>query len=68
MNEQVRLITNKENHSFYNEIRNAFDNCIGFYFSVAFINYSGLQLIVDEFEELRNKGICGQIITTDYLS
>ena len=39
-----------------------------FYFSVAFINFSGLQLLLDSFKELQEKGVKGKIITSTYLN
>lgn len=68
MQNNIELITNTKQQSFYKEIQDAFKNCKSFYFSVAFINYSGLQLLIDELSVLEQKGVCGKIITTDYLT
>lgn len=66
--EKNTLITNKEEKNFLTEIKESFNECIGFYFSVAFINYSGLQLILENFEESKGKNIKGSIITSTYLN
>lgn len=39
-----------------------------FYFSVAFINFSGLQLLLDPLKEAEEKGVKGKIITSTYLN
>lgn len=65
---ETELITNQKDHSFYQELINSFDNCTNFFFSVAFINYSGLQLLLDKLEEIKEKNIRGKIITTTYLN
>lgn len=42
--------------------------CDEFFIAVAFITKSGLQLFKETFEELKNRGIKGKILTTDYLT
>lgn len=42
--------------------------CTSFAFSVAFITMSGITPLLQTFKELEDKGICGKILTTDYLS
>lgn len=44
------------------------EECEEFYFSVAFINNSGLNLFLNAFKELEERGIKGKIITTNYLN
>lgn len=63
-----RLITNSEKNSFYMELRTSLATCQKFFFSVAFINYSGLQLLLDELSETRKRNISGKIITSTYLN
>ncbi|MBR1937915.1 MAG: hypothetical protein IJ836_03040, partial [Spirochaetales bacterium] len=43
-------------------------NCTEFWFSVAFISMSGLILLLNVFEYLKDKNVKGHIITTDYLT
>ena len=72
MNEQLyiqpSLITNNKSNTFYEELRNSLNSCNRFFFSVAFINYSGLQLLLDIFTNLERNNIEGKIITSTYLS
>lgn len=63
-----KLITNNEDGNFLLELKEAFNGCKSFYFSVAFINFSGLQLILDELKDLENKNIKGKLITSTYLN
>lgn len=65
---EPRLITNQSTHTFYEELSQSLRNCQKFYFSVAFINYSGLQLLLDLFKTLDKDHIEGKIITSTYLN
>lgn len=62
------LITNQRSHTFYEELSQSLSNCNKFYFSVAFINYSGLQLLLDLFSKLDKQQVKGKIITSTYLN
>lgn len=42
--------------------------CNEFYFSIAFVTNSGLNLLLNIFKELEEKGIKGKLITSDYLN
>ncbi|GEB77385.1 DUF3427 domain-containing protein [Sporolactobacillus inulinus] len=63
-----KLITNSNGQTFLYELQQAFSTCEAFYFSVAFINYSGLQLLLDHLKELRERGVRGKIMTSTYLN
>lgn len=65
---EPRLITNQKNNTFFEELKNSLETCDRFYFSVAFINYSGLQLLLDLFSSLENRHVHGKIITSTYLN
>lgn len=65
---EPRLLTNNKESSFYQELVSSLQLCNRFYFSVAFINYSGLQLLLDIFRELEDKEVEGKIITSTYLN
>ncbi|PKK95428.1 MAG: DUF3427 domain-containing protein, partial [Tenericutes bacterium HGW-Tenericutes-5] len=65
---QPSLITNSKSNTFYEELKNSLNSCDRFFFSVAFINYSGLQLLLDIFADLEQNNIEGKIITSTYLS
>lgn len=64
----MKLITNTQNKNMLNELQKSLKECKSFYFSVAFINFSGLQLLLDTFKELEEKDIKGKIITSTYLN
>ena len=63
-----QLITNDFSRTMYEELTTSLSNCKSFLFSVAFINYSGLQLLLRALTEFENKNIIGKIITSDYLN
>jgi superfamily II DNA or RNA helicase len=62
------LLTNNQITNFYNHITKLLQECETFTFNVAFINYSGLQLLLDSFRILEQKGIKGKILTSTYLN
>ena len=62
------LISNTENTNFYNHFTTLLDDCKSFYFSVAFINFSGLQLILDSLKKSEKNCIKGKILTSTYLN
>lgn len=63
-----KLIVNSQRGNLLKELKLSLDECKKFYFSVAFINFSGLQLLLDSFKELEEKGVKGRIITSTYLN
>lgn len=63
-----RFITNSPNSNLLDEIKICLNECKKFYFSVAFVNFSGLQLLLDTFKELEDKGVSGNILTSTYLN
>ncbi|MGL4762509.1 MAG: DEAD/DEAH box helicase [Sarcina sp.] len=62
------LITNNDEKNFLLELKESFRECKSFYFSIAFINFSGLQLILDELKSASDRGVRGSIITSTYLN
>lgn len=62
------LIINSKHKNLLNELKQSLKECKSFYFSVAFINYSGIQLLLDTLKETEEKGVKGKIITTTYLN
>ncbi|MGB0990648.1 MAG: hypothetical protein ACPGUI_07470, partial [Halarcobacter sp.] len=64
----LKLITNSQDSNFYNQFVSLLDSCKSFYFNVAFINYSGIQLLLDSFELCKQKGVKGKILTSTYLN
>ena len=65
---EKRLIVNSEKGNLLRELVKSMSECQRFYFSVAFINFSGLQLLLDPLKEAESKGIQGKIITSTYLN
>lgn len=63
-----KLIVNSDKGNLLNELSRSILECERFYFSVAFINFSGLQLLLDSFKEAEKRGIKGKIITSTYLN
>ena len=62
------LITNNQSTNFYNHITKLLLESKSFVFNVAFINFSGVQLLLDVFSQLENKNIKGKILTSTYLN
>lgn len=56
-----------EGNKVYCSIQDELDTCKSFWFSVAFITQSGLQLLKTDLKEMEKRGIPGKILTTDYL-
>lgn len=63
-----KLITNSADSNFYNHITKLFEECKAFYFNVAFINYSGVQLLLESLESCKKRGIKAKILTSTYLN
>ncbi len=64
----MQLIVNDQNTNFYNHLITLLKECDSFIFNVAFVNYSGVQLLLDIFDELDKKDIKGKILTSTYLN
>ena len=58
VNERIKF------QNFFKELKNQLRTTKKFYFTISFIRYSGLQLIINELKELEEKGIEGEIITS----
>ncbi|MDQ1147736.1 superfamily II DNA or RNA helicase/HKD family nuclease [Bacillus sp. SORGH_AS 510] len=65
---EKKLIVNSDKGNLLRELVKSMSECERFYFSVAFINFSGLQLLLDPLKEAEKKGITGKIITSTYLN
>ncbi|MGG3470230.1 DEAD/DEAH box helicase [Neobacillus pocheonensis] len=65
---EKKLIVNSDKGNLLRELVKSMNECERFYFSVAFINFSGLQLLLDPLKEAEKKGIKGKIITSTYLN
>ncbi|EAS42983.1 DEAD/DEAH box helicase [Photobacterium profundum] len=65
---QNNLVLNNEHDNFFNELRGSFHGCKRFYINVAFVSYSGLQILLDILKEAGDKGGVGKVITSTYLN
>jgi superfamily II DNA or RNA helicase len=65
---EKKLIVNSEKGNLLRELVKSMNECERFYFSVAFINFSGLQLLLDPLKEAEKKEVKGKIITSTYLN
>lgn len=63
-----KLVVNSQRGNLLKELKKSLSECKSFYFSVAFINFSGLQLLLDSFKELEENKVKGKIITSTYLN
>ena len=63
-----KLIVNSKKGNLLDELKKCLNECEKFYFSVAFINFSGLQLLLDSFKELEDEEVKGNILTSTYLN
>ncbi|MBR4447023.1 DEAD/DEAH box helicase [Methanobrevibacter sp.] len=62
-----KLLYNNRNNKVINSIRDELKNCDEFIISSAFITYSGIVQLLEEFNQLKQNHIKGKILTTDYL-
>ena len=65
---QIELIANQQIANMYSELYESIETCKSFIFSVAFINFSGLQLLIKSFDQIRHRGTQGKVLTSDYLN
>ncbi|MGL5982566.1 MAG: DEAD/DEAH box helicase family protein, partial [Cetobacterium sp.] len=57
----------ESNKNLYKYIEDGFKNATEFYFSVAFINFAGVQILLDILKRTEKLNIKGKILTTNYL-
>lgn len=62
------LIENSKKESLHQELLESFEGCTKFYFNVAFITISGIQLLLDVLEKAKQNNISGQMLTGTYLN
>ena len=68
MDQENKLIVNSESTNLLKELTSSLETCERFYFSVAFMNFSGIQLLLEALEEANQRGIPGRILTSTYLN
>ena len=62
------LVNNTSQKNLLDELTQSLADCSRFYFNVAFVSYSGVQLLLDSFKLAESKGILGKFITGTYLN
>lgn len=62
------LVLNRNEKKILNVIQESLNDCKSFCFNVAFITFEGLQLLINQLDDLKENGIKGKIITSTYLS
>ena len=62
-----KLLYNNRNNKVINSIRDEIRDCDEFIISSAFITYSGIVQLLEEFRQLEKNNVKGKILTTDYL-
>ncbi|MBL1230243.1 DEAD/DEAH box helicase [Enterococcus sp. BWB1-3] len=66
---KAKLLMNQESEQSFvlNEIIDELSTCKEFFFAVAFVTENGIQPLKTVLSDLANKGICGRMITSNYL-
>jgi superfamily II DNA or RNA helicase/HKD family nuclease len=62
----ITLVSNTSQGDMYHEIYSSLANCKSFIFSVAFISFGGLQLLIKHLNDANIRGVPGKILTSDY--
>ncbi|MBM7552102.1 DEAD/DEAH box helicase [Thalassobacillus pellis] len=68
MEREQKLILNSNSTNLLKELTSSLETCDRFYFSVAFMNFSGIQLLLEALKATEKRGVSGQIITSTYLN
>lgn len=64
--QELSLVTNNLSSNMFNEICYNLRNCRSFIFSVAFVSYGGLHLLVKALDTAKDLNIKGKFLTSDY--
>ena len=62
------LVSNGRYKNFYTTLIQQLENCTEFKICVSFVRQSGIQLLLETFSKLEEKGVHGQILTSTYLN
>ncbi|MBQ1785852.1 MAG: DEAD/DEAH box helicase family protein, partial [Turicibacter sp.] len=66
MHQETTFIRNQGNITVLSDLLTSLDQCDGFCFTVAFMTFSGVQLLVQKLNELQKRGVCGRVLTSTY--
>lgn len=64
----VKLVSNNQKTNFYNHLISEFELCKSFYLNVAFINFAGVQLLLNSLKSCEKRDVKGKILTSTYLN
>ena len=65
---ESKLILNGNNENVLQELSGSLIGCKRFYFNVAFVTYSGVQLLLEQLERVAKLGVKGKVVTSTYLN
>lgn len=63
-----KLVLNKGDDTVYRELVSSLNTCKRFYFNVAFVSFSGLQLLLEELSKTEARSVPGKVVTSTYLN
>lgn len=61
-------MNNTSQRNLLDELIQSIEDCNRFYFNIAFISFSGVQLLLDSFQKAEERGTKGKLITGTYLN
>jgi superfamily II DNA or RNA helicase len=62
-----KLVLNGDNENVLQELLGSLNGCKQFYFNVAFVTYSGIQLLLEQLKIAEELGVKGNVVTSTYL-
>lgn len=63
-----KLINNTAQQNLLDVLTNSIEDCQRFYFNIAFVSFSGVQLLLDSLRIAEDRGVSGKFITGTYLN
>lgn len=66
MEQETVFIRNQGGVTVLSDLLQSLDQCEGFCFTVAFMTFGGVQLLVQKLSELEQRGIYGRVLTSTY--
>ena len=66
MEQETIFIRNQGSQNVLNDLLHSLNQCEKFYFTVAFMTFGGVQLLVQKLNELKQRGVTGKVLTSTY--
>ena len=66
MEQETTFIRNHGSQNVLSDLLMSLEECEKFYFTVAFMTFGGVQLLVQKLNELKERGVHGKILTSTY--